>query len=96
MNTCCTDFIKRVTAYFGAKFTKKQDYTKDAVNVVESFSKAKALYKEMCKRCHPDRFVEEDKKIIAENLFKKIQNNRYDYDALQHLYNEINTTLLDK
>ena len=93
MNTCCTNFIKRITAYFEAKFTKGKDCTKDAVNVVESFSKAKALYKILCKKCHPDRFVEEEKKLIAENLFKRVQHNRYDYETLKCISDEVDQSL---
>lgn len=92
MNICCSNFVKRLILNIKNKWSTKND-VKNAVNVVESFSKAKVLYKTLCKKCHPDRFVEEEKKLIAENLFKRVQHNRYDYEALKCISDEVDQSL---
>ena len=92
MNICCSNFVKRLILNIKNKWSTKND-VKNAVNVVESFSKAKVLYKTLCKKCHPDRFVEEEKKLIAENLFKRVQHNRYDYEALKCISDEVDQSM---
>ena len=92
MNICCSNFVKRLILNIKNKWSTKND-VKNAVNVVESFSKAKVLYKTLCKKCHPDRFVDAEKKLIAENLFKRVQHNRYDYEALKCISDEVDQSL---
>ena len=45
-----------------------------------------ALFKELCKIAHPDKFDKDPKKNkIAKELFSQIQNNRNNYNQLMKL-----------
>ena len=58
----------------------------EAVNVVQSIANAKILYKSLCVRCHPDKFATDyNKLVIAEDLFKELVDNRYNYSMLLKL-----------
>jgi hypothetical protein len=49
-----------------------------------------ALYSDLCRRVHPDRFIGNDEKMAqAENLFKQIQESKADYQRLMALKEEV-------
>jgi DnaJ-class molecular chaperone len=56
-----------------------------------NYNELKPLYKSLIKKCHPDRFNDNERKNIAEELTKQINVNRYNYKAL----NEINKKVID-
>lgn len=56
--------------------------TNEAVNVVDSITKAKGLYKELCKICHPDLYINHPQHDMAEQLFQELQGVKYDYHKL--------------
>ena len=54
-----------------------------------------ALYKELCKLCHPDKFeYDSESQNIAKELFEKVQNCRNNYNSLIRLKSIIEEKLL--
>lgn len=80
-----TRFINRL------RYRKTIITSNQSSNVVEGMAKARKLYKELCFRAHPDRHPE--KRGIAESLFKRVKQSRYDYATLVSLKNEIEKDL---
>lgn len=67
----------------------------DFGNLFNSAFNANSLYKELLKKCHPDRFAPDTKKMaIAEELCLRITKNRNNIKALQELSIEVNKRLL--
>lgn len=55
-----------------------------------------ALYKELSKLSHPDKFEKDpEKKEIAQKLFTQIQNNRNNYTQLMELKAFVEVKLLN-
>ena len=55
-----------------------------------------ALYKELCKIAHPDKFDKDSEKSkIAKDLFSQIQNNRNNYNQLMELKEIVEVKLLN-
>ncbi len=63
----------------------------ESANIVNGIAKARSLYKELIPKVHPDRHQE--KKEIAEELTMKINENRYNYEALLLLKQEVEEKL---
>ena len=63
----------------------------ESTNVVNGIAKARSLYKELIPKTHPDRHQE--KKEIAEKLTMQINENRYNYEALLLLKQEVEEKL---
>lgn len=59
-----------------------------------SMGQGQELFNQLKKRCHPDRFVGTEKYHIAEELFKEVQANSTNYDALMKLRARIDNDLL--
>lgn len=70
----------------------ERDYGKIAKNMAFSISKSKNLYKLLIAKVHPDRFQDE-KKVIAEHLSRKINNAKKNYDELISLKVEVDEFL---
>ena len=60
-------------------------------NVVDGMVKAKALYKELSLLAHPDR--NQEHRDVAEELMKKVVQNRHNYSQLLMLKAEIKEKL---
>ena len=58
-------------------------------NVLNSMFLCTPLYDKLKLKCHPDRFLDDAKKSIAEQLFQELQKNRYNYDELINLETKI-------
>lgn len=55
-----------------------------------------ALFKELSKLSHPDKFEKDpEKKEIAKNLFAQILNNKNNFNQLMELKKEIEVKLLN-
>ena len=68
----------------------------DLFSNINNRSEVEALYKELCKLSHPDKFDKEpEKKEIAKELFAQIQTNRNNYNQLMELKKEIEVKLLN-
>ena len=63
---------------------------------INNRAEVEALYKELCKQCHPDKFENEpEKQKIAKELFDKIQNGKNNYNSLVELKAIIEKELLN-
>ncbi len=57
----------------------------DMENVINSINKAKPLFKELSKKCHPDKFANSDKHESALKIYQKITTNKRNYSKLLDL-----------
>jgi hypothetical protein len=57
----------------------------DMAGLMNSINSSKELYKELSKKCHPDRFVNTDKQEIADLIFQEITQSKRDFGALEKL-----------
>lgn len=62
---------------------KSQDI--DMTNLMNSINSSRDLYKELSRKCHPDRFHDEALKSKADNLFQEISDNKRNYNKLLEL-----------
>lgn len=65
----------------------------DFGNVVSSSLLAKKLYDELKKVCHPDRFLNEQDVIKANEIFQLVTQNKGDYNKLLSLKERIYSEL---
>ncbi len=84
------NFFKRL---FGRNQEVVIDQDTSMNNVVDSMFLCKPLYDSLKVKCHPDRFLDEQKKEQAEALFQQLQKSRYNYQELQQVEQQINTFL---
>ena len=66
----------------------------ESTNVVNGIAKARKLYKELIQKAHPD--CHQDKKEIAEEFTQRINENRFNYEALLLLEKEVEEKLYNK
>jgi hypothetical protein len=68
----------------------------DMNNLMDNIHNSRSLYKELSKKCHPDRFINDQKQKIAEEIFQKISENERNFEKLSLLKlratNELNVT----
>lgn len=75
--------IKRIISLFSKKRKpKEQEIKPEMTNIVNSMFLCNPLYDKLKVICHPDRFIEENQKSIAETLFQELQKHRYNYEKL--------------
>ena len=76
---------------------KKSDLKKSGSinmpNLMNSLFHSEELYKELSRKCHPDRFVNTPEQEIAEDIFQRITRNRRDYEQLKLIKEEANNRL---
>jgi hypothetical protein len=65
------------------KGAKSKDIDMD--NLMNSINRAGNLYKELSKKCHPDRFINSEKQALAEEIFQEISKNKRNFKALQDI-----------
>ena len=65
----------------------------DMSNVINSSFNASSLYDELKKKCHPDRFIDENLKERAYMLFQQVTLYKRDYKKLLELQERINKEL---
>lgn len=70
-------FIKRLLNRIRFKRNIKYD---ESYNVVNGITQARSLYKELIQKTHPD--LHKEQKEIAEELAQRINENKYNYEAL--------------
>lgn len=63
----------------------------ESKNVIDGMVRAKILYKELSMKAYPDR--NPSKKDVAEDLFKRINANRFNYAMLLRLKQEVKMKL---
>lgn len=54
-------------------------------NLMDSINGARTLYKELSRKCHPDRFVNTPKEKIAQEIFQEITKNQRNFEKLKLL-----------
>ena len=57
----------------------------DMSNLMNSINKAKGLYKELSKKCHPDKFVNTEYQDIANDIFQEMTNDKRNFEKLSAL-----------
>ncbi|WP_179348757.1 molecular chaperone DnaJ [Winogradskyella pacifica] len=57
----------------------------DMGNVMNSINGSKELYKQLSKRCHPDRFINSEKQELAETIFQDITKHKRNFQKLSEL-----------
>lgn len=57
----------------------------DMDNLMNSINRSKGLYKELSKKCHPDRFINSNKQSLAEDIFQNISKHKRDFEKLSEL-----------
>ena len=57
----------------------------DMNNLMNSIHNSRTLYKELSKKCHPDRFINDPKQKNAEEIFQEITKNERNYEKLSSL-----------
>ena len=67
------------------KIKNAQNQNIDMTDVINSINKSQVLYKELSKRCHPDLYLDEERKAMAENIFKEISKHKRNYQKLLEL-----------
>jgi hypothetical protein len=48
-------------------------------------NKSKPLFKELSRKCHPDKFIDPVKKQKAESIYKEITEHKHNYNMLIQL-----------
>jgi hypothetical protein len=76
---------------------KSKDINMD--DLMQSIAGARELYKKLSKVCHPDRFINDERHPIAEDLFAEITKHQRNFKKLQELQvraqQEMNLTFND-
>ncbi len=85
------NFIYRLFKRIRFRKTIRQN---ESVNVVNGIAKAHKLHKELIIKAHPDRHLEQ--KEVAQELTQRINENRFNYEALISLKKEIEEKLFTK
>lgn len=68
----------------------------DLFSNINKRGEVEALFKELCKIAHPDKFDKDpEKNKIAKDLFAQIQNNRNNYNQLMELKEMVEIKLLN-
>jgi hypothetical protein len=57
----------------------------DMGDLMQSINESKAIYKELSKLCHPDRFLNSEKHENALAIFQEISKNKRNYKELSNL-----------
>lgn len=57
----------------------------DMDNLMNSIHNSRGLYKELSKKCHPDRFINDPKQKNAEEIFQEITKNERNFEKLNTL-----------
>ena len=57
----------------------------DMDNLINSIHNSRGLYKELSKKCHPDRFINDPKQKNAEEIFQEITKNERNFEKLNSL-----------
>ena len=55
------------------------------VNLMNSINGSKDLYKQLSRICHPNRYINSDKRQVTEEIFQEISKNKRDYKKLSEL-----------
>jgi len=91
------EFVIIIILLFSKKDSKKSEIRKkvlnegkiDFGNIIKSSFHAEQLYNELMRKCHPDLFAPDDKKMrIANEITMRISKNKNDLKELEKLREE--------
>ena len=51
-------------------------------SLMDNIHNSRNLYKELTRKCHPERFVNDERQVLAEEIFKEISDNERNYEKL--------------
>lgn len=89
--------IKKIVSLFSKKRKPKEtDINPEMTNVLNSMFLCNPLYDKLKVKCHPDRFIEDNQKFIAETLFQELQKHRHNYEKLLEIELQINDFFANK
>ena len=54
----------------------------DMENLMNSINESGILYKELSRKCHPDRFINSPQQKLAEEIFQDISRNKRNFEKL--------------
>ncbi|WP_026977655.1 hypothetical protein [Flavobacterium tegetincola] len=74
--------INRLSEFESKSLNDSKDTKIDMDSLMSSIHNAKPLYKELTKKCHPDRFINNSKQKIAESIFQEISESERDFEKL--------------
>lgn len=64
---------------------KSKDKKIDMHNLMDSIHNSRELYKQLSKKCHPDRFVNDPRQRLSEEIFQEISENERNFEKLSRL-----------
>lgn len=64
---------------------KSKEADIDMGNLMNSINNSSELYKELSKKCHPDRFVNSPDQKLAEEIFQEIARHKRNHEKLTAL-----------
>ena len=67
----------------GITKSKKSEINMD--NLMDNIHSSKPLYKELSRKCHPERFVNDDRQNLAQEIFKEITKHEKNFEQLEKL-----------
>lgn len=86
--------VSKLSEFESKHLKKAKNNSIDMDNLINSIHKSRDLYKLLSKKCHPDRFVNDPKQKIAEEIFQEISKNERNFQKLNSLksraVNELN------
>ena len=82
-------FIKRLLNRIRFRKTIRRD---ESANVVNGITKARNLYKELIQKTNPD--LHKEQKEIAEEMSQRINESKYNYEALLIIKQEVEEKLI--
>jgi len=65
----------------------------DMDNLMYSINSSQSLFKELSKKCHPDKFTNDSQRKIADKLFQEITLNKRNYQRLCELKQKVTDEL---
>lgn len=57
----------------------------DMDSLMDNIHNSRNLYKELSRKCHPERFVNDERQVLAEEIFKEISENERNHEKLSIL-----------
>jgi hypothetical protein len=67
----------------GIKKSKESEINMD--NLMNNIHSSKPLYRELSRKCHPERFVNDDRQDLAQEIFKEITKHEKNFEQLERL-----------
>lgn len=87
---------KLFSSFFKKGKNKHEGSSPEMTNVVNSMFLCAPIYDKLKVKCHPDRFIDENQKTVAENLFQELQKYKYNYEKLLEIELQINKFIENK